>query len=244
MKFLKETNVDEIREIFFSFLYLPIKETGIDFIANHPIFESFTAVSKECVEGAVKMGEDKYVLDLHNPVHLEQAIKDVREHMENANLVRIYMMIRTPYKLAFLKYAKDYMSKKDFSEYLADAWVGSENPNQDINVSIPTLYRWYKNASKKDLMVEEDYEYFLNLPDEITVYRGVGKNRNPKGLSWTDDYNKAVWFANRWNNKGYILKGKIKKENVLAYFNTRDEKELVCYIDNIYDLETIESDLL
>lgn len=240
MKFLKETNIDGIREVFLSFLYLPLNETEIDFIASHPIFETFTTFTKNYVEGAIEMGENRYFLDLHNPVHLGQAIKDVREHIENANLVKIYMMIRTPYKLTFLKYAKDYMSKKDFSEYLGEAWVDEENPNQDINVSLDMVYKWFKGADKKALMDKKDYEVYKNLPNEITIYRGIGRNRNPKGFSWTSNYEKARWFADRWGNKGYILKGTIKKENVLAYFNTRGEDELVCCTKDIQGIERLK----
>jgi hypothetical protein len=91
----------------------------------------------------------------------------------------------------------------------------------------------FKKADKKILMTEEDYEVFMSLPDEIVVYRGVAVGRNPNGLSWTDDYEKAKWFSNRFNTEkevGYIQKAVVQKKNVLAYFNTRHEKELVCDI--------------
>ena len=47
---------------------------------------------------------------------------------------------------------------------------------------------------------------FLNsLPDTVTVYRGVTKvnHTRQKALSWTVDYQTAVWFANRNRYRNY-----------------------------------------
>jgi Cys-tRNA synthase (O-phospho-L-seryl-tRNA:Cys-tRNA synthase) len=79
-------------------------------------------------------------------------------------------------------------------------------------------------------MTEEDYEVYQSLPETFTIYRGVAVGRNPKGLSWTQNLETARWFAHRFDRedkKGYIQMGMAKKEDVLAYFNTRNEDEIV-----------------
>ena len=76
-------------------------------------------------------------------------------------------------------------------------------------------------------------ELYKNLPESIRVYRGVAVGRNPKGLSWTNNLEKARWFSNRFNNEnevGYIQTVVVNKKDILAYFNTRNEDELVCDI--------------
>ena len=35
---------------------------------------------------------------------------------------------------------------------------------------------------EKILMTEEEYAYYQNLPQILTVYRGVAVGRNPKGI--------------------------------------------------------------
>ena len=140
------------------------------------------------------------------------------------------MLIRNPYRLTFLKHCEHYLSLKDLSELLANAWVSTENPNQDANCSISYLTKLFKKCNKEFLMTEEDYEVYKSLPDEFIIYRGVAVKRNPNGLSWTKDLEKAKWFASRFDTsdkKGYIQSTIAKKENVLAYFNTRNEKEIV-----------------
>lgn len=219
----KVTDVQAIRGVVSSFLYLDIEPTEIPFIISHPIFSLSSTF----------IPEKGNPLNLFDEKDLEAARQHIMSIIKKSDLLGLYMIIRNPYKLTFLKYAMDDMSKEDFSHYLADAWVVMENPNQDANCPIPLIIKMFKKADKKILMTPEDYEKFINLPDEIEVYRGVAVNRNPKGISWTDNYEKAKWFANRFNNEnevGYIQKAIVKKENVLAYFNTRNEQELVCDI--------------
>ena len=77
---------------------------------------------------------------------------------------------------------------------------------------------------------EEEYEVYKSLPDKFTVYRGVAIGRNPNGLSWTKSKSKAEWFSHRFdknNNIGYVQSAIADKQNVLAYFNSRDEDEIV-----------------
>lgn len=64
----------------------------------------------------------------------------------------------------------------------------------------------------------------------------VAINRNPHGLSWTIDYSKAEWFAHRYDTdseEGYILKADISRSNILAYFDSRGESEVVV---NVFEL--------
>ena len=79
-------------------------------------------------------------------------------------------------------------------------------------------------------MSEEEFTIYENLPEILTVYRGVGVGGVRDGLSWTRDINMAIWFANRFNGKngktGYVLSAEIHKEDILAYFSKEDE--IVC----------------
>lgn len=223
MSRVKKTNLKAIQDEAIAFLYLPIEQTELSpAIINHPIFE--TAISYQ-----VKNGSGiKYVNYLEDSDALEQARQGYKEKIRNTESVnQIFILIRKPYKLTFLKFTKNFLSKKDFSMLLADAWINSENPNNDVNVPIKTLISWYKFADKSVLMDSEDYKIYLSLPEKITVYRGVKPGGNEKGLSWTRNIKQAKWFANRFEKNGYVLSATIDKENVLAYFNTRGEEEII-----------------
>lgn len=228
-----ETNLDEIRQVAKLFLHLPVKEAkGIPpmICVYHPFLTS-----------SIVRTESGYVDIYENPEALKKYNTYMENEIEKADLCRLYVLIRGSYRLTFLKYCEPYMSEQDLAEYFADAWVASENPNQDANCTIPYLVKMFKKCSKEHLMIESDYEIFKALPETFTIYRGVAVGRNPKGLSWTPSLEKAKWFAQRFDTedkKGYIQMATAKKEDVLAYFNTRGEDEIV------YDSRKLEISVL
>ncbi len=67
----------------------------------------------------------------------------------------------------------------------------------------------------------------------MRVYRGVGVGRNSRGLSWTRNLEKVVWFSNRFNTEeryGYVQTAIVPKNEIFAYFNTRREEEIICSV--------------
>lgn len=217
-----ETNLNKIKEMAKLFLHLPIQEDK----RLHPLLcvhHPFLASCATCIN-------HEFVNLLENPERLSDFHAYMEEQINKGDLCKIYVLIRKPYRLTFLKHCEPYLSPKDLAEYFADAWIASENPNQDANCPIPYLVRMFKKCSKEHLMTEEDYEVYQSLPETFTIYRGVAVGRNPKGLSWTQNFEKAKWFSERFDRedkKGYIQKATAKKEDVLAYFNTRGEDEIV-----------------
>ena len=75
-------------------------------------------------------------------------------------------------------------------------------------------------------MYDYEYEVYKDLPETFTIYRGVTPGRNPDGMSWTRECDKAEWFSNRFG-EGYILEGTANKNDVFAFFSRRGEEEVV-----------------
>lgn len=100
-------------------------------------------------------------------------------------------------------------------------------------------------CDKKVLMSKEDYNVYAALPKEFTVYRGVAVGRNPDGLSWTRDKETAFWFSKRFDHDaeiGYVKQAITQKKNVLVYFNSRNENELVINPKTLRDIKIIDND--
>lgn len=219
---MKKTNLNEIKKIAIGFLYIPIAKTQIPFLIQHPIFDTNTCYI------------DGKIIDIFDNENLMKALSFYKNKIENSNsLWKIYLIIRKPYRLTFFKYIHNFLSEKDYAVLLADAWISSENPNYDSNCSIDLLTSWFKKANKEYLMETEDYQHYLQLPEYITVYRGISNKNSLKALSWTENFEVAEWFSNRWQSDGIVKTGSVKKEFVLAYFNTRNEHELIIHPKNI-----------
>ena len=228
---MKTTDLKSIKSIVLSFLYFDIEETEFSpIIVTHPIFES----------GIVMLpNSNKPYNILEDEDAYNEIIECYKNRIDKANSIdTLFYMIRKSYKLTFIKFIEKYLSIEDLSTLLAEAWTSSENPNQDVNVSLTQLTRMFKKTNKKYLMTEEEYEIYNNLPETFTVYRGVASGRNPKGMSWTQSLEVAKWFSNRFNygNKGYIQQATANKKDVLAYFNRRDEDEIVINVKNLNDI--------
>lgn len=222
---MRETDIINVRKLAKGMLNLPLEAVGegLFLFVSHP-FTNTCMISYKDGDHIVfgNLLEDK---EAYQKWH-----DDIEEMIEKADLQRIFFMLDKRYLLTFLKFSEKYLSKEDFSSFLADSWVRAENPNKDLNVNHSTLIRWFRGAKKDSLMDEEEFAVYNELPDEITVYRGVGIGRSEKGLSWTQDRDTAEWFAHRFDRggqEGYLLEGTIRKEDVLAYFNGRNEEEVV-----------------
>lgn len=230
------TNLDSVKDIALALLHTNIKETELaPMIISHPIFESGFLFNQK-TQQIINILEDQD--GLNDIIHQYEKLI-----MTKTSVKSIYFIIRKSYRLTFLKFIEKYLSIEDFSDLLSDAWTTSENPNQDINVSISYLTTMFQRTDKQILMTKEEYEIYLKLPTSFIIYRGVAVNRNPNGMSWTQDFQTAKWFSERFDyedKKGYIQQGIANKKDVLAYFNRRGEDEIVINIKNIKDVQCIK----
>ena len=163
----------------------------------------------------------------------------MRQQIHNAETpYQIYSLINSPYALTFLRFSQPYLSKEDFSSILVDAWMKSEYANRDANVSKERLVSMFKQADRAKLMNDMERTQLDALADPVTVYRGVTNYnaKNIRALSWTLDYDTAVWFAHRFGEDGMVYQAQIKKEHIFALLTGRNESEVVLdpkYLEDI-----------
>ena len=222
-----EDNITAVQEQAIMFAYLEPVPTMVPQIVYHPFFYFTTYCVQDPKSGKVKS------FDITNAEELKAAREIIVSIIKQCDTVQhIVWLIRKAYRLTFIKYIDKYLSSETFSKILADAYIHSENPNRDKNVSVSVLKKWFHKADKKFLMNEKEYQKYCNLPDQITVYRGIRENGKTNGLSWTTDYEQAVWFSKRFSHcdkaDGKVLVATISKEHVFACFDGRGENEIIC----------------
>lgn len=219
-----ETNLEKIKQAAKLFLDLPYKRGEILLI--HPYYvDNIMGITDE-------NGDTQFIDITKSEEDLRRARNAFAKTIDNAKTVNeIFLDMRMAYHLTFFDMIKTFLSPKDYGEILADIWCHTENPNGDVNVPPSESAKLFEKAEKRYMMDEEEMERYNSLPDKFKVYRGVGAGRVRNGLSWTDNVDKAKWFAERFNDwgagSGYVLVGMAEKKDVLAYLNKRDEDELV-----------------
>ena len=200
--------------------------------------------------GMVGLQDEQGNLRIGNIVESQEDRKQWQKQMSRiiddaSDVFGLYHKIEKPYVLGFLKFAAPNLSKADFSTILADAWIRSEQPNHDPNLSQSKLLAMFRAADPKILMDAEEQEKLEALGDTVTVYRGVhsAKSKGVNAMSWTLDQETAAWFAGRYGRQGCVYEAKIEKTHICALFHGRNESEVILnpkYLTDITQVQTME----
>ena len=193
-----ETDLTALKSLAHTFLYLEIQPTKMSpLVVKHPFTDSgITAIRDEnnSIQPADLLNNQQ-ALDCWRG----QMAQNIQEAESSNQLV--YMVTKS-YRLAFLKYAAGYLSERDAASALNFVWTTSEAPNSDPNLSRRELLALFRSVSPSLLMDKEELQVYEELPDLVTVYRGVTpyNAKMVKGLSWTldRDTRAAIPVKNGW----------------------------------------------
>lgn len=230
-----ETNMERVRDTTMHLLDMPITQTDYwPMIAQHPFTNSGTYYWRdengEYQNGILEEGSVAYAKWKTQFTGLIDRAETVHE---------INFILNKPWRLFFIKLVQPYLSIEDFTILLKWAFIESEQPNMDPNVSTTELKNYFKKCNKDALMEEDELEVYNSLPNVVTVYRGVTSynNKKIKVLSWTIDPEVAKWFATRYEQNGQVYTATISKKHILAYFGGRNEAEVIVDPSKLKDIE-------
>lgn len=171
-----------------------------------------------------------------------------RTKQEYAQQVRVkgewntfLMLHERPYRLeVFVKEVQGNLSDAEYWETLGWLWSDSENLWQYGT----DFLRFILNSPRENrdhMMSVSEREFLVNLPDRFVIYRGCGEE-NREGFSWTLSPWKAKWFSKRFRETGgMVLRGTVKKKDVIAAIMDRGEFEIVVDPDNLYGIQPMEN---
>lgn len=161
---------------------------------------------------------------------LRQKQKLVNEYMKERNYEGYVFLHERPYRLEALLEIVTYLKPEDYWNVIKSVYVDTENAYEfhDEWVSLMT----------SDIPVPDDMK-LKSLNTEVTkVYRGFVHSTSKMGISWTTDYDKAVWFARRFarvdsGDKPQVVTGVVHNTNILMCIDQRGESEVVVLPDNV-----------
>ena len=158
----------------------------------------------------------------------QQAADEALEQREWFTFVGLH---EVPYWLQAFEEIADKLSDDDYWEVLGQIYTDAENlcDNQHrlgrlLNSKRPKRHR---------IMDETERGEIEELPTELTVYRGYSLKKRSRAWSWTLDEDKAEWFARRCriqrikSGQPRIAQGRVRKDDIVAYFSRREESEIV-----------------
>lgn len=161
-----QTDLSGVKRVANRLLMLDVTETKFSpAIVQHPFASSGYVLLRE-------KGETRFADITESREDLELWQNKMRKEINaKQSAFEVYMLVNKPYRLAFLKFGQSYLSQGDFSIILVDAWISSENPNMDPNLTQCELVDMFKSANPMELMSQDEQETLNRLDKEVTVYR-------------------------------------------------------------------------
>ena len=215
--------ISKIREMAKFFADIPIYDTRVGGVASHPFTNTW-------ITGIYDKDRKLIFVDLRKEDEQAKWREQIKATIEESDLRGICLMLNKPYILTFISYIESMLSDEELGMILGTFWTAIENITGDSNVNGMEIVKWFKRADKKSLMNEEELLVYESLPEEVTVYRGVTSynRKKEKALSWTLDYEKAVWFANRFSTgTGEVWTMTVPKKRILCYIDGCSEQEAI-----------------
>lgn len=133
-----------------------------------------------------------------------------------------------PYRAeALFEVAHDIEDDTEFWRLVSETWAGSENIFQNVDIWVDLLCS--DRSGREAMMSADEQQALADMPEKFTVYRGtVERYRDDGGLSWTTDYDKAEWFAERFEAEdSVVLSREVSRDSVVAYLTSRGENEII-----------------
>ena len=220
-----ESNMTALKTLSHTLLHLDIQPTKMSpLVVKHPFTDS----------GLAGIFAEDGSLSVGNLLDSPDALRTWRENFsrrinEAETAMNLFCMITKPYQFGYLRLAAAHLSEQDMASFLSYAWISTESPNNDPNLSQRELLSMFRSLDPQKLMDQEEYTQFQNLDDVVTVYRGVTSYNanNIKALSWTLNREVAEWFVHRYGEDGIVYEAQINKEHTYALFLGRNEEEVI-----------------
>jgi len=155
--------------------------------------------------------------------------RDLRKHISNKKWDSVLGLHERPWKAwAFTQFAP-YMKPIEYWKNLSSVWTDTEVPNAHKDMWLDLFNANVKQ--KRKLMSSKERQVLQDLPPKVTIYRGYDDEieNTLMGISWTLSERTANWFATRFQSNGEprIVEGQCQKSSILAYFDERNEEEIV-----------------
>jgi hypothetical protein len=154
---------------------------------------------------------------------------EVKKAYAEDNWHRYVFLHERPYRFeALMRVGDEGMPLHKFSKLVTAVWMDSENIWQHYDDWVDV----FEYVDRPYLMNPVERGVLRKLPNRVTIYRGFNGDRPEptiqNGLSWTLSMDKAKWFAKRYGaKKPTVLEIRVDKDDIIAYFNGRNEQEIV-----------------
>lgn len=158
--------------------------------------------------------------------------KMIAKYISEDNWSMAFVLMDKRISMANFILLNDQVPKDQLIDVFAEVWVRAESGfDMFDNDMIREIYA-KGEPSERFLKAKT---YLASIADEegfLTVYRGVNDTTEDV-LSWSLKKDVAEWFSNRFNKMGTLEKARVHVDNVIDYFDFRNEYEVLVFPEDI-----------
>jgi hypothetical protein len=182
--------------------------------------------NRKSIQHPLVIGDLDLMPNSYYNIQLIRKQQKLKEFEKNNEFESYLFLIEKPFRVLFfselVRQKKIKKLSKTYWRILSSLWTGSENIFQHKELWKELLK---DKTNSHYFMSKKDLEFYNSLENEFIVYRGY--NQWEDGYSYTIDKDVAIWFAERFGQNGLIRERLVKKEDVFAFTNSRQEKEII-----------------
>jgi len=154
--------------------------------------------------------------------------QDVIDAEAKRDWTNFMLLHERPYRFQTFRKIRNRLSDAEYWEVLGNLYTDSETIHCNLRFLRPALTS--TRPCRERIMNPQERRFLAKQGERLTIYRGCRSGRKI-GWSWTLDRRKAEWFARRFEEyvegSPIVLIGEVDKNDVIAYFADRKEKEIV-----------------
>jgi len=125
----------------------------------------------------------------------------------------------------------------DYWPVVGALWTDTESPgkySEHWREVFAAEFLDREGPGRTAMMSLEELAALVELPDEVTVYRGFDREGGAEGFSWTLDRERAGWFARRFpGDAPSVATGTVARNDIIAVFFGREEAEVVALPEDV-----------
>lgn len=156
-------------------------------------------------------------------IDMSELATKVKDYPE---LPRLMMLNDMPAKFKYMVELKENVPADLYAAYARWSYQMST-----LDVPLELLYQVFENVDRNLLMSEKEQAAFNSLPEYITIYRGTKLSEAKPRLSWSLNKDVARKFED-----GRMFKATVNKEDIIAYFSSDCEAEIVAYVPENFEI--------
>ncbi len=160
--------------------------------------------------------------------------KMIAKYISEDNWSMAFVLMDKRISMANFILLNDQVPKNQLIDVFAEVWVRAESGFDMFDSDM--IREIYAKGEPTERFLEAK-AYLTSVADGegfLTVYRGVN-DTTEDALSWSLKKDVAEWFSNRFSRSGTLQQAKVHVDNVIDYFDFRNEYEVLVFPEDIIE---------